>query len=193
GGVVELSGIEQWSQHATDIVIGTDLLELFRVTLDPEHRRLSLTTSHDDLASDATELALGVVDELPLAMLAISPAKGNASERSKLAIAPFVLDSGADSTIELAKQFLESNPQIVESESSPRQGVRILQLAQLNLSPRLALRNVPATSPIQPAGMLATKRLGGILGARILSRFTVTLDFSEHKMWIRRESTGSIK
>jgi hypothetical protein len=109
-----------------------------------------------------------------------------------LAPAPFVLDTGSGSAVTLFKSFVDSNRLLDGRAARSEMLIRgvgggsvadLVTLRSLDIA-GLALRDVPAEVHRVDRGNFNTRLVAGNLGAAVLNRFRVALDYARDRMYL---------
>ena len=152
----------------TDVVIGTSLLEAFQVTLDPDAHEVRLAPSGTAVPQRAQKLPSSYILQVPFTILQIKSRTGPAGA------GPFTLDLGSRPAIMLSHSFWETRPPLATHDPHGTENQQFtLNSMLLGVS---EMKDVPAYEPLHEGGVVASKNVGGVIGAPVLNRFIVTFD-----------------
>lgn len=182
--VTDLRVVEEAMGRKVPVILGKELFNSVVVEIDYPASRLAF---HDPVSyrPDPGGRLLRLLPGESGARLVEASVEG-------LPTAPFVLDSGSGSTVTLFKPYVEE--QGLLEDRSPRSerllrgvaGGSVVTLATLKTFTLAGfeLKNVPAEFYREDSGAFHTRRAAGNLGAGILSRFRVVLDYSRDRMYL---------
>jgi hypothetical protein len=188
-GVVPLRGVSESYGRAREGVVGAELLARYVVEMDWEAGRMAL---HEPAAyryaGDGASVPLVIAGGMPFVRMKVSVPGAPAVEGL------FLVDCPHPGTIIMNRPFVEQNGLLEAARRSlPRmvaqyaEGVggksEILhgRIAELKLGPYSLREPVVGFSQAR-AGALARSEFAGILGAEILRRFRVIVDYSRERM-----------
>jgi hypothetical protein len=197
-GVVPLRGVSETYGRRMDGLIGADLLARYVVEFDWEQRRLALDEPATfRYSGEGAVVPLIVAGGAPFVRLVVS-VQGAAPVEGIFLIdcphpgtiimnTPFVRDNGLldaarKNLPRLVTQFAEG----VGGKSEILHG----RITEVKLGP-FPLREVVVAFSQAKAGSLARPEFAGILGAEILRRFRVVLDFSRERMILEPKASLS--
>jgi hypothetical protein len=163
----------------TDVVLGTSLFEHFQVTVDPDDSQIHLGPP-GSLPPAGIEKLFTLVQGIPFTVLQIKAKEGRAIT------APFSVDTGSRPSILLGRNFWATRPPLAISNlHGAENDLMVLDAVRIG---NQTLQHVPAGEPLHEGGMVASKAVGGVLGAPILNRFIVVYDLSQNAVWIKPTS-----
>jgi hypothetical protein len=182
--VTDLQDIERTLVRPVPIVLGKELFNGIVVDIDYPGSRIAFHTP-DAFTPDASARSLQLLAaESGLKLIEVSI--------EGLPPVPFGLDTGSGSTVTIFKTYTEER-RLLETRLPRSQklargvgGASTMTLATLS-SLSLAgyeLRDVPAEFYDQEAGGFNTRRAAGNLGADILNRFRVMLDYGRDRVYL---------
>ena len=160
----------------TDVVVGTSLLEAFQVTLDPDAHEVRLAPSGTVVAQGSQKLYSSYILSVPFVLLQIKSKEGPAG------VAPFTLDLGSRPAVMLSRRFWQTRSPLAMHDPHGTDNEQFqLDSMLLGIS---EMKNVPAYQPLHVGGLVASKNVGGVIGAPVINRFVVTLDLRKNGVWI---------
>lgn len=182
--VTDLGGVETAMGRKVPVILGKELFNSVVVEIDYPASRLAFHTP-ESYRPDPAGRPLRLLPGESGARLVEASVEG-------LPTAPFVLDSGSGSAVTLFKSYVEA--QGLLEDRSPRSerllrgvsGGSVVTLATLKTFTLAGfeLKDVPAEFFREDSGAFHTRRAAGNLGAGILSRFRVVLDYSRGWMYL---------
>jgi hypothetical protein len=173
---IDLSGPAKNASHAMDGILGYQFFSRFVVTIDYEHRTLTLTDpSEFREPRDATMLPLEIVSKLPFVTGKIK-VSGVAPETSR-----FLIDTGSGDAVD--------HPLIKKSKGDVKRTVTGVGLGEpmtgwvgraeyLKLGPYTIRRPVTACCGGNEFNQ-------SMIGAAILEQFTVTFDYAHQRLYLQ--------
>lgn len=159
----------------TDVVIGTELLDQCQLILDPdalEARFLQPGTPPPPSAEKLNAFVLGI----PLALMGLKTAEGHA------AIGPFAIDTGSRPALMLSGPFWSKQPKLAFEGSVGPHGETVT-LSAIRIA-HSTMSHVEAIMPSKGSGLLASEKVGGVIGGPILRHFVVVYDLPNKSMWM---------
>jgi hypothetical protein len=169
-------------RYGYDLILGADFFAHTRVTLDYPHR--ALTLAPQTAAGDPASIPINFVNFIPVVAVQMGAADAH-----------LALDTGDDSTINLAEQYYRAHPALFRpTGTSPVSGVggksqEILgQIAAISVGQfTIEHQRIGATEGLNPTG-------DGHLGCGFLEHFAVTFDYQhEHVSLTPRPGDAAIK
>jgi hypothetical protein len=184
--VWDLSSILPLIGRRWDGDIGYDVISRLIVRVDYERREVTLSDPATFVPdARAVALPLTFLGNLPLVRAAVVLPGRTPVE------ADFVIDSGASGSVHLATPFAARHHVLDTLRQTKAATVRGVggdtaeiagRIGALQLGPYLLDGPVVAFSTDLKEGLLASPAIGGLIGGEILERFTVTFDYSHHRM-----------
>lgn len=173
--------------HQIHALFGSNVFQSFRITLDYAHENVTFAPFDEPCTPDAAAIPIEIAGNVPIVEAEIAGRNG------LLVKAKFVVDIGTTGAAILSKRFLDDHPALLEDAplvvSPPFSAVggkiesKLVRLSRLRIGGH-DLDGPVAVIPDQPAGILASPGIAGLLGGEILRRFTVTWDYGSHRMWL---------
>ncbi len=160
----------------TDVVLGTSLLEHFQVTINPLRKEVRLAVPGTP-PPDGMEKLPSSMQRIPFTILLVKTKDGHA------AAAPFSMDTRSRPALMLSHNFWASRPQLATSDVIGPEGERFI-LDAIRLG-HATLDHVNVLEPLHEAGLVASKTVGGVLGAPTLNQFIITYDLPQNNVWIK--------
>jgi hypothetical protein len=164
--------------HA-DVILGTNLLEHFQVTVDPDAGQVGLAQPGTP-APAGTEKLFTSMQGVPFTILQVMTKEGHA------VLGPFSIDTGSRPAIMLSRNFWASRPPLAVNDIHGAEN-ELMVLDGFRLG-SYTLQHVPALEPLHEGGLVAAKTVGGVIGAPILNRFLVVYDLPKNAVWIKPAS-----
>jgi hypothetical protein len=178
-GVAPLQQVTDALGEQIDALLGTSLFEHFQVTVDPSTSEVQITVPGTPVPPTAQPQQIILPLHVPVTFLKLL------STDHRGIIAPFMVDTGSMLAILLSPPFWSEHPGLATQHPGTGNGEKTMTIDALRLF-GIELRNVPASEPLEPSGVLNSRLTGGILGAPILNnRFIVTYDFGKGTMYTR--------
>lgn len=189
--VVPLADLESRIGHAMGGIVGADLFKRYVVTIDYAAKRITLNDPKTFAYHGGGELiTIRVSGNRPFFKANLTPVCATPIE------AELVIDTGDSSTIAFHTPFVEKHnlraptqklvPHVsrgVSGESRNWRGrVSSLQIGKFEIHYPIA------TFSEATKGSEADRTYDGVLGGEILRRFSVTLDYSRHQMFLESNS-----
>jgi hypothetical protein len=188
-GVVPLRGVSESYGRAMEGVVGAELLARYVVELDWQAGRMALhEPASYQYAGEGSSVPLIVAGGMPFVRIQVSVPGAEAVEGL------FLVDCPHPGTIIMNRPFVERNGLLEAARNNlPRLLVQYAEgvggkseilhgrIAELKLGPYSLREPVVAFSQAR-AGSLARGEFAGILGAEILRRFRVIMDYSRKRM-----------
>ena len=166
-------------------VLGYDTLQLVVVQIDYQGRRVRFCDRRSfHPPHDAEEFVLRMDGNVPTIEVEIE------------GIEAWVhVDTGSNSSLDLTAPFVEEHG-LLEDESrgpledSGMQGVGGMAHSQRGTLKSLQIgsfrfEDLPANFNQQGEGLFGSSEVAGVLGAEVLSRFTLTLDYLARRLWLK--------
>lgn len=172
---LELLDKEAGPGFHTDVVIGTELLEQYQITLDPDASEVSFSRPGTAPSISADKLVTFVLG-VPFTPLGIKTADGHA------AIGLFSLDTGSRPGLMLSNPFWSKQPMLA-SESAAGLPTEKLTLSAIRIA-HTTMHHVVATRPTKGSGLLRSEKIAGVIGGPILRHFVVTYDLPNKAVWM---------
>lgn len=194
GAVLSIDYVAEEIGKRTDAIFGGNLFLHYTITVDYLHERATFAPSSERTQDAGTAIPIQLVGDVPFAEATI------AGEGGKQVSGLFLLDSGTTGAMILNRKFLETHPGLVaknhfvDAPAVTAVGGKIhysrVQLPQISIGP-FVFSNVVAGVPDASVGILSNESVAGLIGAGILSRFTVTWDYARKKMSLLPNDTLS--
>lgn len=159
----------------TDVVIGTELLEQYQITLDPDALEIRFSRPGTSPSASADKLITSILG-IPFAPLSIKTADGHA------AFGLFSLDTGSRPALMLSGPFWSNQP-LLATEGAAEVQTEKLTLSAVRLA-HTTMHHIIATRPERGSGLLASVKVAGVIGGPILNHFVVTYDLSSNAVWM---------
>ena len=189
--VVPLAKIESRIGHGIDGIVGADLFKRYVVTIDYAAKRLTLDDSNTFAYHGKGEvITIRLSGNRPFFKADVTPISATPIE------AEFVIDTGDNSTVTFHTPFVKKHnlratsqtliPHVSQGLSGESRSWRG-RVSRLQLG-KLAIDKPIATFSEATKGSEADRSYDGALGAEILRRFTVTLDYFRRQMFLEANS-----
>lgn len=172
---LELLDKETGPDFHTDVVIGTELLEQYQITWDPDASEVRFARPGTVPPNSADKLITSVFG-IPFAPLGVKTADGHA------AVGPFSLDTGSRPALMLSVPFWSKQPSLA-TESAAEVKIEKLTLAAIRLA-HTTMHHIIATRPARGSGLLASEKIAGVIGGPILNHFVVVYDLPNKTVWM---------
>ncbi len=186
--VLDLKPLEPSIGHEVDGIIGSRLFDDFVVTVDYEHRSVSVY-SPKEYAISGKEQALPVrVDEhgfqfidATIALPGAAPVGGN-----------FLIDGGANTYADIYKPFSDAHllppptMKLLDEPGTSTAGTtqsRDGRAERIGVGPD-SIKDPPITFAQDTEGLMAAKDYPGLIGSQFWERFTVTFDDPGKRVWL---------
>lgn len=187
GAILPIDYISEQVGEPTDAIFGSNLFLHYTVRVDYERQRVTFFPADSDAQPSGVPIAIQILGDVPFAQATVRGEDGQ--EISGL----FFLDSGTTGAMLLNKKFLNAHPGLIakghfaETPSATAVGGKIdvsrVKVPQVRIG-SFVFSGVVAGVPERSAGALANESLAGVIGAGILSRFTVTWDYARKHMFL---------
>jgi hypothetical protein len=172
---LELLDKEAGPGFHTDVVIGTELLEQYQVTLDPDASEVRFSRPGTAPPTSADKLMTSVFG-IPFAPLGIKTADGHA------AVGLFSLDTGSRPALMLSDPYWSKQP-LLASEGAAEVETEKLTLSAIRIG-HTTMHRVVATRPAKGSGLLGSEKLAGVIGGPVLNHFVVIYDLPNKAVWM---------
>ncbi len=173
---LQLLDKEVSQEFHTDVVVGTELLERYQITIDPDVMEVRLSQPGTPLDPLANKIAASFISGVPFSLVGVKGADGHA------VVAHFSLDTGSRPTLLLSQPFWSSRPPLATTlPKEPLSGK--LTLSAIRIAGR-TMRNIAAIEPDQASGLLASSRVGGVMGGPLLRHFIIVYDLPSQSIWM---------
>jgi predicted aspartyl protease len=184
-----LEPIEEGLGRKIDLVLGSDVIKRFVVEVDYANKLLKL---HDPGRYRYTGRGQSIpltIDKIPFVNAKIATAQGTFVEGR------FLIDTGADGTVELNRPFVEANRLLNNQKTIEASGAglggtqktlvgraKALQLGGFKLN------NILVTFLQDSEGAGADSDSAGLIGSEILGRFKVIFNYQRQQMILERSA-----
>ncbi|MFT4114355.1 PDZ domain-containing protein [Silvibacterium sp.] len=187
GAILPIDYISEQIGRRTDALLGGDLFLRYTITVDYQHQSATFTPAKNSIHPAGTEIPLRIVSNSPFVEAVVLGDDGRAVRGL------FFVDSGLTADLVLSQGFLEAHPGLItDSHFASAPAVRavggevrshLALLAGFGLGP-FHFSHLVADVPASSNGLLANPAIAGIVGARLLSRFTITWDWSHKRLFL---------
>jgi Aspartyl protease/PDZ domain len=185
---IELKPLEPSIGHEVDGIIGSRLFDDFVVTVDYEHRLVSVYSPRNYRPSQKATAFPVDVDEhgfqfidATIALPGVEPVTDT-----------FLIDGGANTYADLYKPFSDAHhipPPTMKLLDEPGTSTAGTTLSRdgradsIDVGP-YSIKNVPITFAEDTEGLMASKHYAGLIGAEFLERFTIAFDNPSKRVWL---------
>jgi len=187
--MVDLSHLEERSGGAIDGIVGYDLITKFITYLDFDAKVINLysnTKEVKDLAS-FTKISIDKYASIPRVSLQFTLKNGTVLDGE------FLFDSGANSNLILNTPFVKKHnleTQIGKTYGRKHAGLTSTGRSSIGYVQDVTFGNttfedIPISLSNATAGVLSGERFAGILGAGIINRFHVVLDYKNDFLYLK--------
>lgn len=187
--VIPLRTLEPTLGHTLDGIIGSRLFDDFVVTVDYEHRSISVATPGQHQPSkDETAIPI-TVDEHGFQYIQAEIALPGVAPTS----ATFLVDGGANTYADIYKPFADAQhlpPPSMKLMNEPGTSTggktesRVGRASRISIGP-YSISNPTITFASDTEGLMAVSNYAGLIGTEFLQRFTVVFDNSGKKISLK--------
>jgi predicted aspartyl protease len=170
-----------------DAIFGSNVFVSFSITVDYEHETATFFPPGAELHPSGTPIPIQVSGKVPFVTATVE------GENGKTVSGLFLVDSGTAGQLILNRKFLEAHPGLLATGSfvdAPAVSAvggeirfKIVRVPRIGVGPHL-FSGVVAAVPESSSGVLENAAIAGFIGAGLLSRFTVTWDYANQRMYL---------
>lgn len=188
--IVDLKHLKERSGRPIDGIVGYDMISKFITQLDFNSQRLKLYSSIKSVPQLETysKLKIRSIRPIPKVSLGFTLKNGIALKGD------FLFDSGANSTLILTSPFVNKHnlrQEVGDTYYKKSSGLTSTVSEDLIGNLKSVVFNnsmftdVPITLSNSKNGVLSRKNIAGILGAEIINRFQIVLDYDNNTMYLK--------
>jgi hypothetical protein len=185
---IDLSRLQEGLGNRVDGILGYDLFQRFIVEIDYIDRRVRFHQPTQSIDGGGDEVPLTLDDQIPFVNVTLVSADGSRAS------AQVEFDTGQTGALTITRPFVEANHLVSSSQQSVAistgaiiaGGVtaHVTRVASLQLGSAVVQRPVVNVTPGEKdAGVSA--EIAGVLGAEVLRRFDVIVDYTRHRVLLR--------
>jgi|GEM_PF-4858906 len=175
-GMAPLEVVSKAIGENVDVLLGTSVFEQMQITIDPSALEVRIAASGAAVSSAARPMQVVTALHLPIGFVQMR------TDSSGSIVVPFQIDTGSMPALLLGKPYFDGHAHLATSKPIHRTDDVLMTVDSIRFGEEL--HNVPAGEPLHPNGVLATRQLGGYLGAPVLNRFVITYDLGRSVMYV---------
>lgn len=172
---LDLLDRETGTEFHTDVVIGTEILEHYQLTVDPDSLEVRFTAPGTAVSGSAEKLNTSMMG-IPFTILMLKTVDGHTE------VGPFSLDTGSRPSLILSRPFWSKRPALATSGNANPQA-ETLSLAAIRIG-HTTMSDVPAIEPQHGSGLVVSEKAGGVIGGPLLNHFIVVYDVPNNSVWL---------
>jgi predicted aspartyl protease len=185
---IDLSSLEAGLGHKLDGILGYDIFNRYVVEIDYVASRVRFHESTESAAPGGEEVPLALDDQIPLVDVTVVSANGSRG------VARVEFDTGQTGGLTLRRSFVDANQLLAPSQPSLaiRSGAiiaggvtaQVTRLDSVKLGTAVVNNPMVNVTPGEKDAGVSTQT-AGILGAEILKRFHVVVDYRRQRIRLR--------